>query len=135
MRKIRGLNIQWPWSEELILGRKTIETRSYPLSEEYMDMEIAVIETPGKKGKKEAGITKARIIGIIKFSGCKQYKSLSEWKKDKSKHLVSLSDPDYAFHSDKPRWGWIVSSITRFPEPLPAPTKKGIVWALGCKVP
>ena len=58
-----GINIQTPWSELLINGDKSVETRSYPLPEKYMGEELALIETPGRYGR-----FKARIIGTITFS-------------------------------------------------------------------
>lgn len=43
---LRGINIQRPWARLLLQGRKTIETRSYPLKG-YAEEDLWVIETRG----------------------------------------------------------------------------------------
>ncbi len=133
-KSIPGLNIQWPWSELLISGKKTVETRSYPIPEKYIGQELAVIETPGPKGKKLAGIEKARIIGTITFKESYQYKSKSHWLKEKGKHLVNSDDPLYNYKSDKQKWAWVVDSYKPISPYLPAPTPRGIVFAKNCRV-
>lgn len=135
MRTLPGINIQWPWSDLLLSGQKVIETRSYPLPEKYRGQPLAVIETPGPRGKKEADIARARIIGVITFSESKRYKTKSEWRRDFAKHRVAESDLQFSFKADKEKWGWIVASFERFSKPVPAPAKKGIVFATACQIP
>lgn len=130
---ISGINIQWPWSELIISGQKTIETRSYALPQKHLGKPLALIETPGKKGKK-AGVKEARIIGIVIFSQSYQYSNKEHWIKDKKHHLVSENDINFSFHSDKEKWAWVIQSIKKFPSPKKAPAKKGIVFANNCKV-
>lgn len=130
-----GINIQWPWSSLLVSGEKTVETRSYPLPTKYIGKQLAIIETPGPHGKRDAGIDSARIIGVIVFSGSKKYSSKATWKKDHSKHLVAEDDPLFAFDSKKEKWGWVVESVRKLDHPLPAPEKRGIVFATCCHIP
>lgn len=132
-RSLPGINIQYPWSEFLVSGEKKVETRSYPLPAKFVGVEMAIIETPGKLGKKN-GVSKARIIGTIVFTQSKKYESLREWKKDRPLHLVSEDDPVLAFNLNKPKYGWLVKSVTRLSRPLPPPTSRGIIFAKGCKV-
>lgn len=132
-RSLSGINIQYPWSELLVSGKKTIETRSYPLPEKFINVELAVIETPGKTGKK-FGIAKARITGTIIFSGSKKYKSKSAWMKDYKKHLVTETDPMFTYSSNKPKYGWIVVSVSRLPVPVEPPKIRGIIFANDCRV-
>ena len=110
---IPGVNIQWPWSEMLLSGEKTVETRSYPLPKKYEGQWLAVIETPGPRGKREAGIEKARITGKIKFSGSFQYLTRSEWAEDLARHCVKPNDPLFGFKNDKEKWGWIVHDVRK----------------------
>ena len=131
---IPGINIQWPWSELILQGKKTIETRSYPIPKKHIGKPLAIIETPGPKGKKEAGIEKARIVGVVIFSGDKQYQSKSSWAADKKYHLVEENDHQYFFSKLKPKWGWTVSEVKRFKTVLPAPTSRGIVFASECRL-
>ncbi len=133
-KSIPGLNIQWPWSELLISGKKTVETRSYPIPEKYIGQELAVIETPGPKGKKMAGINKARIIGTIVFKQSYQYSSKSHWLKEKNKHLVNSDDPLYGYKSDKQKWAWVVEAYRPIKPFKPAPTPRGIIFAKNCTI-
>lgn len=130
-----GINIQWPWSELLISGKKTIETRGYPLPERLAGKQLALIETPGKKGRKEAGIVSARIVGTITFKKSYMYGSKKDWTKEYDLHLVPENDIVYGYTAQKPKWGWVVESVVRLAEPVSPPKKRGIVYAKNCRVP
>lgn len=132
--ELPGVNIQWPWSQLLLSGQKSVETRTYPLPVDKTNVRLAVIETPGPRGRKEAGIDKARIIGTIIFRRSFKYKSKSEWLQDKNRHQVSENDPLYGFDSKKEKWGWEVAEYVLFKKPIPAPKKKGIVFAKSCEI-
>jgi hypothetical protein len=132
-RSLSGINIQFPWSQLLVNGKKQIETRSYPLPKKFEGVELAIIETPGKKGKAN-GIEKARIIGTITFSTSKLYPTKESWIRDKALHLVDENDPQFAYSKSKPKYGWIVASVTRLSSPIKPPSSRGIVFATGCKV-
>lgn len=134
-KKIPGLHIQWPWSLLIVSGKKTVETRGYPLLEKYIGVELAVIETAGPRGKKEAGILQARIIGTVTFSGSFKYDSKVTWSSDFSKHQVSPTDSNFGFGKRDETWGWVVSQARQFPNYVPPPKKRGIVFALNCSVP
>lgn len=133
MNEIPGLNIQWPWSRLILDGSKTIETRSYPIPEKYLNVELAIIETPGPHGKK-AGIDGARIVGTIKFSGCFRYNEFEEWAEDYDRHCVPVNDPQYKFSNETEKWGWIIKEVKGFRIPRPAPVKRGIVFATSCEI-
>lgn len=133
-RRIQGINIQWPWSEYLVEGSKIVETRSYPLPERLKGVELAVIETPGPKGKKAAGISKARIIGIITFIDSYQYTSEKHWRAEFKKHLVPSDDSLFCFSEEKQKWAWTVGKVEKLDKPAPAPAKRGIIFAKSCQV-
>ncbi len=124
-----GINIQYPWSDMLINGDKCVETRTYPLPEKYVGEELALIETPGKKGK-----FKARIIGTITFSHSFQYKNKEEWMEDHLRHLVNLQDNSYGWNENKNKYGWVVCDINKFNETQSAPKNKGIIFTHSCEV-
>ncbi len=132
---IDGINIQWPWSELLLSGNKIVETRSYPLPERLKNIELAIIETPGTKGKKIAGITKARIIGTIVFTGSYQYKSRAHWIKEHQLHKVKSDDKQFQFVAGKKKYAWIVGLVKRLDCSVAPPPKRGIVLAKNCRVP
>jgi hypothetical protein len=131
---ISGLNVQWPWSRKLLTGEKTVETRGYPLPEKHIGQPLAIIETPGKRGKREADIKEASVIGIVTFSGCFKYETAAQWKSDFRRHMVDETDVILKFRANKEKWGWIVKSIEPLSPPRPAPKKRGIVFANNCKV-
>jgi hypothetical protein len=116
-------------------GEKTIETRGYPLPEKYKGVTLAVIETPGPRGLKEAGITKAKIIGTITFSRSKEYRTQREWALDANKHRVETDDPLFGFKEGKRKFGWMVESVSLIEPTIAAPSTKGIVFASRCEVP
>jgi hypothetical protein len=130
-----GVNIQWPWSELLLTGQKLVETRSYPLPLKYKDQWLAVIETPGPRGSKEAGINKARIKGLIQFHDSFAYPHSKAWLEDYRRHLVSPDDASFAFDPNKEKWGWLVNRTLLFAHSIEAPKKRGIVFASVCEIP
>lgn len=93
-----------------------------------------MIETPGPKGKKEAGIVKARIIGIVVFSGCVKYQSKSDWENDFEYHKVEKLNEQFVFTLENPKWEWKIERTFAFDEPIPAPQKRGIVFATTCRI-
>ncbi len=121
MKKYTGINIQWPISAEITSGKKTIETRTYDLPEKYLNQEMLLIETPGKKGK-----FKARITAVIIFTKSVPYKNKTAFYKDKDKHLVDKNS-DWAW-TEKSKWGWHVKVKKVFKNSIPAPSRKGIVF-------
>lgn len=122
-----GLNVQIPWSRLLIDGDKSVETRSYPLPKKYEGVELALIETPGKYGR-----FKSRIIGTITFSHSFQYPDKNAWIDDYNRHKVEEGDEFFHWDDNKPKYGWVVSKITKFDNFFDPPTRRGIVFTKGC---
>jgi hypothetical protein len=106
------LNIQQPWAKMIVRGEKTIETRQGKLSEDKVWVPIYIAATT--KGK-----DKTQIIGMLIFSGSKEYKSKTAFARDRKKHKVKPGD-EYDW---KPgRWGWIIEEAWPV-KPFPAPTR------------
>ena len=124
-----GINIQTPWSELLINEVKSVETRSYPLPEKYAGEELALIETPGRYGR-----FKARIIGTIIFSHSFKYPDQRAWQDDYNRHCVAVDDLIYNWKDDKPKYGWVVSKVTKFDKPLDIRKRRGIIFTSGIKL-
>jgi hypothetical protein len=120
-----AINIQAPWAELLLSGKKTVETRFYPLPKKYQGVEMLILETPGKAGR-----FKKRIVGIIKFGEPFKYVSATEFYQDSKRHLVTEEDKAVAWRAGKgrPKWGWPVLSVTRISLPLPTNVRCGIVF-------
>ena len=117
-----GINIQWPISELILSGEKTIETRTYPIPKKYLNQEMVLVETPGSKGK-----FKARTRAIIKFTDCFQYKNEKEFYDDFERHRVSKNSL-WAWSDDKPKWGWVAKVIRIIKLPASIPNKRGIIY-------
>ena len=124
-----GLNVTSPWSMLLINGDKSVETRSYPLPKRLEGVELALIETPGKYGR-----FKSRIIGTITFSHSFQYPDEQSWKDDYNRHKVEENDKFYSWNENKKKYGWVVSNITKFENPVDPPKKRGIIYVKDCIV-
>lgn len=124
---MNGINIQIPWSSLLISGLKSVETRSYPIPAKYEGVELALIETPGKSRK-----FKSRIIGTITFSHSFKYPDKTSWIDDYNRHKVEDHDPMFGWKDNKPKYGWVVSKINKFEEPVYLSKKQGRVFVSNC---
>lgn len=124
-----GINIQAPWALLLLDQKKQIETRTYALPTKYAGQDLWLIETPGKSGK-----FKARVIGIIRFSESKEYKSESEFFEDADLHLIYPGNREYAWRSNTRKFGWIVDRVKAV-EQFVAPFPRGIVYASPFEAP
>ena len=123
-----GINIQWPISELILSGKKTIETRTYPIPPKYLNQEMILIETPGRHGK-----FKSRMRAFIVFTGCFQYDDATSFYRD-SKHHAVTPDSDWAWDKSKGKWGWKVKVIKVFDEPIPLQKRTGIKFSKNIKI-
>ncbi len=114
-----GINIQYPISQLIVDGKKTIETRTYKIPDKYLNQEMALVETPGKAGK-----FKARVIAIIKFTNCFQYKSKKEFYAQSDLHCVT-EDSIWAWREGE-KWGWNVKIVQKFSSYIEVKKQKGI---------
>lgn len=121
-KKYTGINIQFPISQLILSGEKSIETRTYPIPENYLNVEMLFIETPGKSGK-----FKSRIVARIIFSKCFKYKTKSDFYKDFDLHKVNKSS-QWAWNKDKGKWGWQIGRVEVFKKTIPVPKRTGIVF-------
>ena len=122
-----GINIQYPISQLIVEGKKTIETRTYPIPEKYLDKEMALVETPGKAGK-----FKSRVIAVIKFTECFQYKTKKEFYADTNRHCVT-PDSMWAWN-DGEKWGWKVIIIRQLAISIPMLKRSGIKFTTGINI-
>lgn len=122
-----GINIQYPISQLILEGKKTVETRTYPIPEKYLNQEMLLIETPGKEGK-----FKSRIVAVIKFTKCFQYKTKKEFYSQSDKHCVT-KDSAWAW-SNGEKWGWNVSVLKKIDPPQTYLGKKGIKFTLNINI-
>ena len=101
-------------------GKKSIETRSYPLPEVLLNKIIWIIESPEGKPKKSAlpdtvpiGTHKLKIKGYVIFEKNVKYASKKEFDLDFEKHMVP-SDSKYGkWTEENPIYGWHVKSFVK----------------------
>ena len=97
-----GINIQTPWAQAIVSGRKVIETRFYPLPEKWVGQPLVILETPGK-----ARQFKCRVAGFVIFEKSWCYTDKAHFAQDRAKHLVDPDDPLFGWQYDgKPKWAW-----------------------------
>lgn len=129
-----GLNIQFPISQMILSGEKTVETRTYPLPGKYKSKPILLIETPGNNKT-----FRTRASGIVVFGESFPYHSKKEFYADFNRHKVDESSI-WAWKG-KRKWGWPIERFIAFKIPVEISQKRGIVFttkiqiALDSKLP
>ena len=118
-----GLEMQTPFAQYLLDGRKTIETRAYALPPSLLstldhDVKIDILQS--EKGQDGVSaipniVSLAQTnpllkrIGWTTFTQSFRYISREQFDTDVKKHLVdNLSD--YGWSDDRPMYGWVVDS-------------------------
>jgi hypothetical protein len=120
-----GINIQAPWAEAIVSGRKVIETRFYPMPRKWVGQPLAIIETPGK-----ARHFQRRIAGLVIFAPSWCYADKAAFARDRARHLVDPDDRLFGWREDgKPKWAWPVAWIEVYQQPLPPGFRAGIRYA------
>ena len=120
-----GLEMQLPYSEFVLNGQKSIESRAYPLPEALVGAKIEILQS--EKGQDRVSSVPDRVIlqkssensssiqpplkriGWVKFAKCIEYTSRERFEADQEKHLV---DPNsgYSWNDERPMYGWVVGS-------------------------
>lgn len=123
-----GVNIQYPISRLILDGKKIVETRTYPIPKKYVGQELIIIETPG-----HTKTIRSQMVGLITFTDSFKYQSKVAFYKDGSRHCVTTDSP-WAWISRLPKWGWPITKVVLFKEPLPLQKRSGIVFSTGIKL-
>lgn len=123
-----GLNIQYPISQEIRCGNKTVETRFYPIPDKYLKTPMWLIETPGRIGS-----FSARAIAVVVFDSCFEYKSEAAFYKDSNRHLVDRNS-DWKWDKKKSKWGWVISKVYPLKQYIPITKRRGIVYTAAIKL-
>ena len=132
---LRGLNVQWPFSQLLARGLKTIEVRSYPVAKCTVKFaageEVWLVETVGQTNHGATPLdtvdldsrpSSARIVAAVTFAESCEYTILADFHADRARHcIVEGGAKDWS--DSKPRFGWRVAHVRRLLQPIPLPTK------------
>lgn len=111
---------------DILNGNKTIETRVYEIPKNMIGQESLLIATYGAKAKSKA-------VGLVTFSECKIYTSGQDFYKDSALHLICEEDVSSLWgwnsNGDKPKYGWIISKVTKFDKPFGLSKRCGIKFS------
>jgi len=130
-RCLRGLNIQYPFSQLLLQGVKTIEVRRYELGyKQYAlpEEDTWLVETKGPAiepsrnalvqgcsvGPRPAA---AHIVGVIKFSFSEAYDSIESFSNEAPAHRIQAGG-SYDWDGVSPCYRWHVASARRLASPV-----------------
>ena len=126
---LRGLNIQYPFSRLILAGHKDIEVRNYPLGHRNIakpEEEMSLIETPPKnQGSAAVDIAlgspphRAQVIGTVRFSKSKPYKTQVAWDRDRPRHRIKRGSALDWRKGQGNKHAWRVRQVRRFREPVP----------------
>jgi len=133
---LRGLNVQWPFSQLLARGLKTIEVRGYPIAKSTVKFaageEIWLVETVGQANHGAAALhaltaldprpSSARIVAAVTFADSREYAGLADFRADHARHCIAEGGAK-DWGDSKPRFAWRVSRVRRLVEPIALPTK------------
>jgi len=91
-----------PWTDWILDGKKTIETRNKPTLNSYVGQKVGLIKTGKKK--------QATLIGYATIEEPIKYNSPEEFNKDYDKHRVSA---DSKFYHDGLKYGYPLTNVKR----------------------
>jgi len=132
-----GLNIQWPFSQLILLGVKTEEIRTYALEHRGIakaNREVWIVETKGPTNKavKNAIVgdfdippqpNAAHIVGTVTFSHSHQYKDQNTFRQARDKHCIAQGSKKYDWDGTSDCFGWQVSKVKALKTPMPIASK------------
>lgn len=113
---MKGINIndsQTPWTELILSGRKTIETRKTNSLRPYINQRVGIIRT---------GKGQAHLVGYMTVGEPKIYNTVEEFRADEPLHQVAAGNE---YDWDGPKYGYPIYNVQRT-EPKPI-TSRGIV--------
>jgi hypothetical protein len=90
-----ALEVQAPYSTYILQGRKTVETRAYPLPPCLLNQRVLLLEpvatltgVSSLPHSLPATSDLCRIVGSVTFTACTLYTSKASWDADREKHMV-----------------------------------------------
>ena len=101
--KDKGINIndsKVPYTDMILSGKKTVETRRKPTLDPYIGRKIGIIST---------GKGPAKLVGYAKVGKPKHYHSKKEFDKDRRRHKV----PESSKEEKSSGYGYPLSEIKR----------------------
>ena len=127
---LRGLNIEYPFSQLILAKRKDTEVRDYALGHRNLanpDEEMFLIETP-PKNQASAAVDhidlgppprRAQVVGTVSFSKSEQYKDRAAWDQDRQRHHIKPGSALDWREGRGDKHAWRIHQVRRFQEPVP----------------
>ena len=115
--QMMGININDdsnPWTDWILSGKKTIETRNKPTLNAYIGKRVGIIKTGKRK--------KAMLVGYATIGQPIKYESPEQFNKDYKKHRV---EPTNVLFNGGIKYGYPLTDVESV-EPKPINTK-GII--------
>jgi len=106
-----GVNIRskkQDFADQIINGKKTIETRNSNSLKPYIGKRIGIVKT---------GRGRALLIGYATIGEPKIYNNEEEFDADYDKHLVSADDKDFYIKKGKIKYGYPITGVEVLDEP------------------
>lgn len=133
-----ALEMQAPWARRLLDGKKTVETRSYPLPAGLVGRQIELFESqPGKDGVSSVGdlvetcAAGLLAVGRVVFRATEAYETRESWAGDAGRHLVDPSvDGAYGWKGPGSVHGWVVGEVQEHATPRPVTRMRRVFRSL-----
>ena len=112
-----GININdsdQAFTDQILKGQKTIETRNKPTLDPYIGRKVGIIRT---------GVGTATLVGYVVIGNPIFYRNKKEFDRDYHKHLISKDSSFYI--TEKGKWGYPLKNVEKTKEKYI--TSKGIV--------
>jgi DNA repair photolyase len=123
-----GINVQFPISNLIMRGEKTVETRTYAIPKGYVGKRMILIETPGRSGK-----FKARMIGFVTFGDSFEYPTEDAFYADSKRHCVT-PESEWRWQAGVRKFGWPVLHVELWDSPVPLKKRSGIKFSKGIEI-
>ena len=119
---LRGLNVQYPFSQLILHGLKSVEARRYPLGHRKIATageELFLIETPGQTTHNALlgdmvlppRPETARIVGTIVFSADQRYDSTEDFRQDAGAHRIKAGAKGYDWTGEGNMYAWRLARV------------------------
>lgn len=133
---LRGLNIEWPYSQLILAGLRTVEVRGYGLGFKNPNVlpgeEVWLIETLGPKKARKNAIgdrrdigqrpKRAQIVGTVIFSQAEQYADVDAFRADAGRHCIEERGA-HVWDGRGDRYAWHVWAVRALSKPICGPVK------------
>ena len=129
---LRGLNIQWPFSQLILLGVKTEEVREYALGHRSIcpsGEEVWIVETRGHHVNAKTNAMcdglplgprplRTQIVGTVRFDDATSYPSTEAFRVASEQHRIALGSK-FDWDGKGSRFGWKVDRVRALVGPVP----------------